>query len=167
MSERSPGPPAILEMTESHGILAKPRPSFNLYLFESRGEMLRFGHRGTDYLSGLVWTSPMEVVRPEAHPGPTPVLPYDRYKECDAPFSDSTLVAKHRAHCLLLLIDRVLCVTSLLVGDLARLDAILDLVPVSWGLGKPGTGMEIYDEFDVVPSLSELAVCLQSEPAKS
>lgn len=127
MSERSPGPPAILEMTESHGIFAKPRPSFNLYLFKSRGEMLRFGHRGTDYLSGLVWTSPMEVVRPEAHPGPTPVLPYDRHKECDAPFSDSTLVAKHRAHCLLLLIDRALCVTSLLVGDLARLDAIFGL----------------------------------------
>lgn len=67
----------------------------------------------------------MELVRPEAHTGPTPALPYDRYKECDAPFSDSTLVAKHRAHTLLRLIDRALRVTSLLlVADLARLDAI-------------------------------------------
>lgn len=67
----------------------------------------------------------MELVRPEAPTGPTPALPYDRYKECDAPFSDSTLVAKHRAQSLLLLIDRALRVTSLLlVADLARLNAI-------------------------------------------
>ena len=96
----------------------------------------------------------MEVVRPsaEAPAGPTPMLPYDRHEECDAPLSDSTLVAKHRAHSRLLLIDRVRCVTSLLAGDLARLDAILDLLPISWGQGKQGTGIGICDGFDVVPS---------------
>lgn len=112
----------------------------------------------------------MELVRPEAHTGSTPALPYDRYryKEYDAPFSDSTLVAKHRAHSLLQPIDRVRCVTSLLLAaDLARLNAIFRTFSflISWGLGKQGTGgMEIYGEFDIVPNSSELAV-LPSERA--
>lgn len=101
----------------------------------------------------------MELVRPEAHTGSTPGLPYDRYryKECDAPFSDSTLVAKHRAHSLLQPIDRARCVTSLLLAaDLARLNAIFRTFSflISWGLGKQGTGgIGIYGEFDIVPNL--------------
>lgn len=109
----------------------------------------------------------MELVRPEAHTGPTPALPYDRSKECDVPFSDSTLVAKHRAHTLLRLIDRARRVTSLLlVAALARLDAIFlgFCFPISWGLGKQDYRYGDLRRIRRCPISCELAVCLRGEP---